>query len=83
MLTYLRKGETYVVLAIGIGVGVITVFRYIREVLDVLAACAIGLNGVVTVAARKAFVILDGTLLRIGPGGHRGGADRGLRRSRR
>jgi hypothetical protein len=42
-----------------------TVFRYIREALEVLAALALSLSDAVATSARKAFVILDGTLLRI------------------
>lgn len=40
-------------------------FRYIHEALDVLAALAPSLTQAMAVAARKAFVILDGTLLAI------------------
>jgi hypothetical protein len=65
VLAYLRKGETYTDLAIGFGIGTTTVFRYIREALEVLAARAAGLSEAITTAARKAFVIVDGTLLRI------------------
>lgn len=36
----LRKGETYADLACGFGVGTSTVYRYIREALDLLAAIA-------------------------------------------
>ena len=59
------KGETYADLAIGFAVGTTTVFRYIREALDVLATMAPTLTGAIEVACRKAFVICDGTLLRI------------------
>ena len=64
-MAYLRKGETYTDLAIGFGIGTTTAFRYIREALDVLAAMAPSLAEAIDVARRKAFVILDGTLLRI------------------
>lgn len=40
-------------------------YRYIREAIDVLAALAPTLAEVMRTAARKAFVILDGTLLSI------------------
>ena len=40
VLAHLRKGETYTDLAVGFGIGTTTVFRYIREALDVLAALA-------------------------------------------
>src|SRR3954451_7087271 len=65
VMAHLRKGETYADLAAGFAIGTTTVFRYIREALDVLAALAPTLRDAVTVAARKAFVIVDGTVLRI------------------
>jgi hypothetical protein len=65
VVAHLRKGETYTDLALGFGIGTTTVFRYIREALDVLAALAPTLEQAIDVARRKAFVILDGTLLRI------------------
>ena len=64
VLAYLRKGETYADLAGGFGIGLATVFRYVREALDVLAAMASSLTTAVGIARRKAFVIVDGTLLR-------------------
>ncbi|WP_040924376.1 IS5/IS1182 family transposase, partial [Saccharomonospora iraqiensis] len=76
VLAYLRKGETYADLAAGFAIGVTTVFRYIREALGVLAARAIGITEAIAVAARKAFVILDGTLLRIDRVGMATGRDR-------
>lgn len=76
VMAYLRKGETYTDLAIGFGIGVTTVFRYIREALEVLAARTAGLNEAITTAARKAFVIIDGTLLRIDRVGMTSGRDR-------
>ena len=60
----LRKGETYTDLAAGFGVGTTTVFRYITEAIEVLATLAPTLRKAVETAVRKAFVILDGTLLR-------------------
>ena len=65
VVAHLRKGETYADLACGFGIGTTTVYRYLREALDVLAALAPTLEQAIEVAARKAFVILDGTLLRI------------------
>src|SRR3954447_12018800 len=65
VIAHLRKGETYADLATGFGIGTTTVFRYIREALDVLADLAPTLEQAIDVARRKAFVILDGTLLRI------------------
>ena len=65
VLAHLRKGETYTALAGGFGVGTTTVFRYVREGIDVLAAVAPTLDQALDIARRKAFVILDGTLLSI------------------
>ena len=76
VVAHLRKGETYPDLASGFGIGTTTVFRYIREALDVLAALAVTLRQAIEAARRKAFVILDGTLLRIDRVGMVGGRDR-------
>lgn len=76
MLAYLRKGETQADLAGGFGFCVATVFRCIREALDVLAALASTLDEAVEIARREAFVIVDGTLLRIDRVGMTGGQDR-------
>ncbi len=65
VVAYLRKGETYADLACGFEVGTSTVYRSIREAFAVLAAMAPSLELAIEVAAREAFVILDGTLLRI------------------
>lgn len=59
VLAHLRKGETYTALASGFGVGTTTVFRYVREGVDVLAALAPTLDQALDVVRRKAFVILD------------------------
>jgi hypothetical protein len=65
VLAHLRKGETYRDLAVGFGVGTTTAYRYLREALNVLAALAPSLEQAMQVAAAKAYVILDGTLVRI------------------
>ncbi len=65
VLAHLRKGERYADLAAGFGVGIATVHRYVHEAVAVLAATTPTLQQAVTVAAAKAYVILDGTLLRI------------------
>jgi hypothetical protein len=65
LLAHLRKGETYRDLAVGFGVGTTTAYRYLREALNVLAALAPTLEQAIQVAAKKAYVTLDGTLLRI------------------
>jgi hypothetical protein len=66
-LAHLRCGDTYARLAAGFGVGVATVYRYIREVIDVLAAAAPTPTEAMKTVRAKAFVILDGTLLPIDP----------------
>lgn len=38
VLAHLRNGDTYQRLAAGFGIGVATVYRYIREAVDLLAA---------------------------------------------
>src|SRR4051794_9868534 len=76
VVAHLRRGETYPDLVSGFGIGTTTVFRYIREALDVLAALVVPLRQAIEVARRKAFVILDGTLLRIDRVGMAGGRDR-------
>ena len=76
VVAYLRKGETYADLACGFQVGTSTVYRYIREALELLAAMAPTLAQAIKVASRKAFVILDGTLLRIDRVGIASGYDR-------
>jgi hypothetical protein len=75
-LAYLRKGETYTDLACGFKIGTSTVYRYLREAIALLAALAPTLDEAIEVARGKAFVILDGTLLRIDRVGMAGGYDR-------
>jgi DDE superfamily endonuclease len=65
LLAHLRKGETYQDLAVGFGVGTTTAYRYLREALAMLDALAPSLAEAIEVATRKAYVTLDGTLLRI------------------
>lgn len=52
-------------LAAGFGIGIATVFRYIREAVEVLAALSQSLAEAMEHIREKAFVILDGTLLPI------------------
>jgi hypothetical protein len=64
-LAHLRCGDTYAQLAAGFGIGIATVYRYIREAIEVLAALAPSVAEVMRTASAKAYVILDGTLLPI------------------
>jgi tetratricopeptide (TPR) repeat protein len=73
VVAYLRKGETYTDLACGFAIGTTTVYRYLREALDLLAAMAPTLAEAIEVARGKAYVVLDGTLLRIDRVGMTGG----------
>lgn len=63
-LAHLR-GDTYARLAAGFGIGIATVYRSIREAVDLLAALAPTLTEAMETIQEKAFVILDGTLLPI------------------
>jgi pyruvate/2-oxoglutarate dehydrogenase complex dihydrolipoamide acyltransferase (E2) component len=65
VLAHLRTGETYADLAVGFDIGLSTTYRYVREALQVLAATAPTLEQAVQVAASKAYVTVDGTVLRI------------------
>ncbi len=76
VLAHLRKGETYTDLATGFAIGTTTVFRYIREAVDALAVLAPTLADAIEGASRKAFVILDGTVLRMDRVGMAAGRDR-------
>lgn len=64
-LGHLRCGGTYGRLAAAFNIGIATVYRYIREAVDVLAALAPTLEEAVSTAAQKAYVVLNGTLLPI------------------
>src|SRR3954451_14619902 len=76
VLAHLNQGETYTALAGGFGVGTATVFRDVREGVDVLAAMAPTMQEALDVARWKASVILDGTLLPIDRVGMVSGHDR-------
>ncbi len=65
VLAHLRCGDTYARLAAGFHVGVATVYRYIREAVDLLAALAPTLEQAMETVRKKAYVILDGTVLLI------------------
>lgn len=76
VVAHLRKGETYAELACGFRIGTSTVYRYLREAIGLLATLAPTLDQAIAVAAGKAYVILDGTLLRIDRVGMTSGYDR-------
>ena len=65
VLAHLRKGETFAELAAGFAVGTTTAWRYIEEVVALLAARAPKLRQAVRDAkkAGHAYVVLDGTLI--------------------
>jgi hypothetical protein len=67
VLAYLRKGETFEQLGAGFGVGRTTAWRYVNEVVELLAARAPKLRQAIRDAKRAghAYVILDGTLIPI------------------
>nr|WP_157164936.1 transposase family protein [Streptomyces typhae] len=65
VLAHLRCGDTYTRLAAGFRAGIATVHRYIREAVDVLAALAPTREQAIATVRKKAYVILDGTVLPI------------------
>ncbi|MFF8917583.1 transposase family protein [Streptomyces sp. NPDC015032] len=65
VLAHLRCGDTYARFAAGFRIGIATVYRYIRGAVDLLAALAPTLEQAMTTVRRKAYVILDGTVLPI------------------
>lgn len=65
LLAHLRCDDTYGRLAAGFRGGIATVYRYIREAVDLLAAQAPTLKQAMTTVRKKAYVILDGTVLPI------------------
>lgn len=65
VLAHLRCGDTYARLAAGFRIGIATAHRYIREAVDLLAALASTLTQAMTTMRKKAYVILDGTVLPI------------------
>jgi hypothetical protein len=65
VLAYPRKGETFAERAGGFGVGTTTAWRYVEEVVALLATRAPKLRKAVRDAKRAgyAYVVLDGTLI--------------------
>ncbi|MGC5389106.1 transposase family protein [Micromonospora chalcea] len=64
-LAHLRNGDTYTRLAAGFAVGVTTAWRYVQEVIALLAAVAEDLTAAMRRIRRLAYAILDGTLIPI------------------
>lgn len=64
-LAHLRCGGTYAQLAAGVGIGIATVYRYIREAVEALSAIAPSLTEAMRTIQSRAFVLLDGSLLPI------------------
>lgn len=64
-LAHLRNGQRYAQLAARFEIGTTTAYRYITEAVNLLAALAPTLAEAVRAASKKAYVILDGTLLPI------------------
>src|SRR4051812_15476089 len=64
-LAHLRNGDTYTRLAAGFEVGVATAWRYVQEVIALLAAAADGLATAMNRIRMLAYTILDGTLIPI------------------
>src|SRR5574339_741544 len=65
VLARLPNTEASPDLAAGFAIGVATLCRYIHEALDLLSVMAPTLADAVQTAARKAYVVLDGTVVRI------------------
>jgi DDE superfamily endonuclease len=65
VLVYLRKGDTFAVVAAGFGVSTATAWRYVNETVALLAARAPKLRKAVRDAGKAghAYVVLDGTLI--------------------
>jgi hypothetical protein len=64
-LAHLRNGDTLARLAVGFAVSVTTVWRYLREAVDLLAAHAVDLAQAIRRVAALAYAIIDGTLVPI------------------
>ena len=67
VLAYLRKGETFAELAAGFAVGTTTAWRYVEEIVALLAARAPKLRKAIRDAKKAgyAYVVVDGTLIPI------------------
>lgn len=65
VLVHLRRNETFTALAEAFGIGAATAHRYVTEVVNLLAELAPDLRQAMRIAQRKAYVILDGTLVAI------------------
>lgn len=64
-LAHLRNGDTYTRPSAGVGIGVATAWRYVREAVALLAAAAGDLATAMDRIRNLAYAILDGTLIPI------------------
>lgn len=66
VLAHLRNGDTYTQLAAGFGIGLATVYRYVREAVALLAGLGRSLTAALWALAwtHSNFALLDGTLVR-------------------
>ncbi|WP_033338228.1 IS5/IS1182 family transposase [Catenuloplanes japonicus] len=64
-LAHLRNGDTYARLAAGFGISTTTAWRYVQEVITLLAAAAPDLDTAMRRIRRLPYVVLDGTLIPI------------------
>ncbi len=62
-LAHLHNGDTLTRLACGFEIGVATAWRYAREAIKLLAACAEDLHTAMARIRVLAYAILDGTLI--------------------
>lgn len=62
VLIHFRNGHTYVQLAAGFGIDITTVYRYVTEAVELLAALAPTLAEAVRATSMKAYLFPDGTL---------------------
>src|SRR5574341_327679 len=65
VLVWFRKNHTFAELAGGFNVGLTTAWRYVQQVLSLLAPLAASLPNALAAADRNRFIVLDGTCIGI------------------
>ena len=65
VLVWFRKNHTFAELAGGFNVGLTTAWRYVQQVLSLLAPLAASLPHALAAADRDRFIVLDGTCIGI------------------